>query len=275
MKRIQHVALFLLLGLLLGAIPVLADNRVVVIPLLGGKAKPIKHVVTVAKSGGDFTDPVAAVKSIDTRYGDVLVVMAPGVYELDKPLSVKPKIHVIGSGRDVTILTGSINSNISNDNYELVNVAGAASLENLTVSNTGTQAYSTGIRISRFGKVAQLSVRVSGAKTNYGIQSDGGSIENTLISVTGGDTAIGLQQGGKYGSINQVQVYIKGPAEARGVYFPSSFEDEYISNLDVWVKANGPSRGILIDHNTQAITLENVHVSAISTSATAYGISSI
>ena len=61
MKRI-----FCFLGMLLLLTPltVLAQTKVVVIPLFGDDAKPLKNIVTVAKANGNFADPVAAVNSI-------------------------------------------------------------------------------------------------------------------------------------------------------------------------------------------------------------------
>jgi len=46
-------------------IAVSAHNNVVVIPLLGDEVRPLQNVISVAKSNGDFTDPLAALASID------------------------------------------------------------------------------------------------------------------------------------------------------------------------------------------------------------------
>ncbi|MEM7561416.1 MAG: hypothetical protein AAF353_00060 [Pseudomonadota bacterium] len=64
-----------------------------VVPL-GGDSVPInlENIVTVAKDHGDFEDPVAAVDSISGK------------------IDLKPHLHLIGSGKRLTMLEGSFDA---------------------------------------------------------------------------------------------------------------------------------------------------------------------
>jgi hypothetical protein len=95
--------------------------------------------LVVARSGGDFTDPAAAVASIgDASAANPYVVrIMPGVYTLTTPLVMKAYVDIEGSGRNVTVLEGSITvpgANLS-DGPGLVNGANHAELRHLTVRN--------------------------------------------------------------------------------------------------------------------------------------------
>ena len=84
MKRIVIALVFLNLT----AFSSLAHNSVVVVPLI--TAKRLGNVVTVSHSGGDFTDPIAAVASItDASFTNPYVVMiGPGLYTLNQTLEM-------------------------------------------------------------------------------------------------------------------------------------------------------------------------------------------
>lgn len=93
------------------------------------------NVIVVAKSGGDFTDPVAAVNSITdvSASNPYLVKIMPGVYDINtNSLSMKEYVDVEGAGRDVTIITG----NYANE-FGVVNGINNSEIRDLTVRNTG------------------------------------------------------------------------------------------------------------------------------------------
>ncbi len=91
---------------LLAPLTVLAQSKVVVIPLFGDDAKPLKNIITVAKANGNFTDPVAAVNSIGDASANnpYLVVIGPGVYTVTQPLEMNEHVDIIGSGLRVSKL---------------------------------------------------------------------------------------------------------------------------------------------------------------------------
>lgn len=60
----------------------------------------MKNVVTIAKSGGRFTDVRAAIDSItdDGIHNQYLVLIGPGEYTVTNPIQLKPYVTVMGSG---------------------------------------------------------------------------------------------------------------------------------------------------------------------------------
>lgn len=64
------------------------------------------NVIVVAKSGGDFTDPVAAMESINdaSPSNPYLIKIMPGVYELASTIYVRANVDIEGSGEKSTIL---------------------------------------------------------------------------------------------------------------------------------------------------------------------------
>jgi hypothetical protein len=187
-------------------------------------------------------------------------------------LLVKPNIHVIGSGQDITTLSGSIGSSSFNSNYSgaLINVATGASLSSITIVNTGTNEYSTGIHASKFADLSQVTVRVSGADRNYGIWSDGGSIKNTTVSVRGGDYAYGMTLDGQYGSVDRVQVYVRDAGYNTGIHLPESSRVKKISNIGVIVHNRGT--GIFISNRSENLLLEQVNITNDSLTTPSTGI---
>ncbi|RUM36259.1 MAG: hypothetical protein DSY50_02870, partial [Desulfobulbus sp.] len=142
----------------------LAQNKVVVIPLSGGKTKPLKNIVTVAKANGDFTDLAAAVNSITdaSMENPYLVVIGPGIYSITSTLQMKPFVSIMGSGRDVTILSGAISSDsIDSNPPSLISLAYRTTLSDLTVSNGGDGQYNIAISTtssSNFVTVERLNI---------------------------------------------------------------------------------------------------------------------
>lgn len=125
-----------------------AHNRVVVIPLLGDDVKPLANVVTVAKSNGDFNNPAEALYSIKdaSESNPYLVIIAPGVYVIREPLSMKEFVNIAGSGVEVTKIvrqnSGSLPDSAGNirAEFDLKVVVGAnnAAIEDLTITANGS-----------------------------------------------------------------------------------------------------------------------------------------
>jgi pectin methylesterase-like acyl-CoA thioesterase len=135
----------------------------------------LKHVVTVSAQGGDFTDPVAAVNSIQdaTAARPYLVQIEPGVYTLTRTLVMKPFVTVAGSGRDTTTLTGAISTNSYDAASALVSGADNAALLDLTVENTGGGGVSIGLYNNRTSPAIQnVAVTASGGRFSYGVYNE-------------------------------------------------------------------------------------------------------
>lgn len=108
----------------------------------GRDAGKYARIIVVAKSGGDFTSPIAAMNSIKDasatkRY---LIYIAPGVYFLgETPLNFKSYVDVTGAGQDATTLTGS-----NADGLLRLDDHPRSILKDLTVSSGGPTVHVSG-----------------------------------------------------------------------------------------------------------------------------------
>jgi len=100
---------------------------------------PAKLVV-VAKSGGDYTSPIAAVNSITdaSATNPYLVKVMPGIYDLGTTwLQMKEYVDIEGSGRDNTVIKSSkVNVDFDTCTYGTVMMANNSSLRNIKIVNT-------------------------------------------------------------------------------------------------------------------------------------------
>ena len=199
--KISFIMMLLLTGILsIWLSPVAeAADRVVVIPMGGGK--PLQNVVTVAKSKGQFTDPVAAMNSITdaSAANPYLLYIGPGQYTLTTPLVMKPFVDVTGSGEQVTWLMGAISTTALNETSAIVKGANNAALSQLSVSNTGggqnsIGIFTTGLNVT--ARLQQLSVYAKGGAGNIGVLNDGSSPMmtglNMAVEGAGTQTSVGF-----------------------------------------------------------------------------------
>ena len=148
MKLAQSKRIFLMgfcVALLLPS-HVIAHKRVVVVPLFDEVAQA-KNVITVAKSGGDFSQIQNALSSIkdsskDNRY---LVLIAPGTFEVEETLLLPEWVSLVGSGTETTIVTGTVSGNSPTYSSAILKGASNTSVKNLSIYNEGYGTYSMGI----------------------------------------------------------------------------------------------------------------------------------
>ncbi len=186
---LARVLVLLGLGIALGAS---AHNKVVVVPLGGGEAQKLSNVVTVAKSNGDFSEPIAALNSITdaSESNPYLIVIAPGVYTLSGPLQMKEWVSIAGSGRYVTKLTGAISTSNTDSSSAVVSGANNASLSDISVENTGGSEISIAILSFDTSTILERVNALSsgGTSKSYGIRIDRNAaspiINNTMASAT-------------------------------------------------------------------------------------------
>jgi uncharacterized protein YodC (DUF2158 family) len=220
-------------------LPVFAADKVVVIPLFG-HGKPLKNVVTVAKSGGKFTDPVAAVSSITdaSENNPYLVVIAPGIYTLTQTLVMKPWVDITGSGENVTKLTGAISSGRVEESA-IVRGWSEAMLSDLTIVNVGGGHHS--IAVYAYGsyigdvKLQRITAIASGGSVNTGIRNEF-SMPNMLqvtAKASGGSISYGVFNG-QSGSPTMTQV----TAEASDGTFNCAIYNHYGCPFLTQVTAN-------------------------------------
>ncbi|HSM56867.1 MAG TPA: pectinesterase family protein [Candidatus Sulfomarinibacteraceae bacterium] len=102
-----------------------------------------ENVITVAKSGGDYTSVAQALNSISgssssNRY---LVQVMPGVYSETDLVEVKPYVHLRGSGPNATVVTSSRTGAGPNNSAATVDLADNGRVSDLTVRNESTTNY--------------------------------------------------------------------------------------------------------------------------------------
>jgi hypothetical protein len=145
-RNIQKVIVTLVCALIVVVNCAYAQNSVVVILLFGDEATPLQHVVTVSPSGRDSRDPVAALNSIVGTYQNhYLVLIGPGIYDLEEQLVMRRFVNVVGSGEGVTQLRGSIGHSDAGPDSALIIGSGYSPFSNLSVFNgTGPEGGAAG-----------------------------------------------------------------------------------------------------------------------------------
>lgn len=233
-----------------------AADKVVVIPLSG---KSMQNVVTVAKGGGRFTDPVAAMDSISdaSATNPYLLLIGPGQYTLTSTLVMKEYVDVAGSGENVTLLTGAFSNSGATTASAIVSGAKHTTISNLSIKNIGgSKTYSLGVynyyldistrmiqvNITATGGATSnmgvynvhspqlimqnVSAIASGSPVNYGIYNNSSSIiiTNSNVLVWGGTTNnYGIYNSGSTPVIEGCDVYAyNGDGGDYGVYNSSS-----------------------------------------------------
>lgn len=184
--------------LLFAPLTVLAQTKVVVIPLFGDDTKPLKNIITVAKANGNFTDPVAAVNSISdaSAANPYLVVIGPGVYTITQTLYMKQFVDIVGSGENVTKLTGAISTASKDASSTVISGANNSALSSLTVENTGGNTNSIAMwNYNASPTVSYVTLTASGGGYNYGVYSvsySSPTMSNVSITASGGTDSCGV-----------------------------------------------------------------------------------
>ncbi len=161
---------------------------------ISSQAFGVSNVITVAKSGGDFDNPLDAVNSIGdaSRKNPYIVSIAPGVYNLGStPLYMQSHVSLVGSGQKATYIVGAVDSAaiLPDQGPGLINGADASEIRQLTVINKydGTSAaihnYAASPHIAFVTAIGRGGVDSHGGGFKYGIWDDGGS-KSTLVHVT-------------------------------------------------------------------------------------------
>ena len=133
-----------------------------------GPAGPIAHysgVAVVAKSGGDYTDPVVAMNDIATWCGTpsaanpCLLRIMPGIYNIGSSyITLNSYVDIEGSGENTTKITGN-QSYFANG---VINVRANSTVRYLTVENTGGGENSIAIAVTSYGQFMNASAISSG-----------------------------------------------------------------------------------------------------------------
>lgn len=192
---------------------------------LSGKANRSSNVVIVAKSGGDFQDPIAAVDAISgaTAENPFVVKIMPGVYTLTRPLYLKPHVDIEGSGRKVTILTGVLDGQCGGmASFGLVNGTTSAEIRSVTIktSSPGECAVGVYVPMTDFDLSGVFSFSLedvdvfasSAAGYATAVHADGASIKVRRSGLHAGpaaQSAIGVVVNGAYIDLKDSEVTVQ------------------------------------------------------------------
>ncbi len=221
-----------------------------------GKGTPYQNVVIVAKSGGDFTSIQSAVNSISdaSKSNPYLIWVAPGVYS--EAVTLKPNLHLQGSGQGVTIITSTASSSSTPPTQASLVLASNVSLRDLTVQNTGTGMHNVGLMASN-GASDILVVDVEA-----GSQGNGSSGSNNYaIYLTGNGTRVTLQ------SVNALAE--NGNLDAIGLYVDSGVTVTLLNGSYTASSGSDHSAGI---SNLGTLEAEHITVSGADSPQLNYGI---
>lgn len=195
--------------------------------------KKYANVLVVAKSGGDFTDPVTAVNSItdSSATNPYLVKIMPGVYDIGAgTISMKPYVDVEGAGANVTVIAAR--------NFGVM-LSDDAELRSLTVEITN----------ATYSEVAAITG--SGGSLNYVtvLADDPGATVNGILLDRAGTT-----------TLNNVSVYASS-GMVWGIHITSGDAD--LHNVTVIAEGTGPSSQVdfgIWTENYGTVTMNNVDV---------------
>ena len=274
-QRFNYFIKFISIIFLLCACSIVqAHEKVVVVPLFGGHSKPLKNIITVAKANGDYSNPLAAVASINdaSATNPYLIIIAPGEYTLTEGLNMKEYVSITGSGENVTKLIGAISSEDLEITSAIVQLNFNSTLSNLTVKNTGGNFNSIGIigRGIHSCQLENVSIFVQGATKNYGIyNSSNVKMANIFIKVSGGTHGYGIVNTPFYNPIlNGVIISVVDTENAKGILNRTA--SPTISDVEIEATGSSSSYGI---YNTDRSTsvMSNITAFALG-SANSYGI---
>lgn len=235
-----------------------AADKVVVIPL--NSSKKLMNVVTVSAMGGDFTDPVAAVKSITnaTSANPYLVIIGPGNYSLTKTIVMKPYVSITGAGQQATKLIGAMSIETLDVSSTVIFGSDNASLSNLAVENTGGDVYSVAIYNDTNSTIIHdVTAYASGGERNYGIVNSNCSptIKNVTTSASGGTFSDGIFNKSSSPIITNVTASASlGGTSSAGVYNVDS--SPIMTDVSFYASGGTTNYGVVDWENSSSIISE-------------------
>jgi hypothetical protein len=150
----------------------------------------------VAKSGGDYTAPVAAMADITTWCGTpsatnpCLLKIMPGVYDIGaNSLQMQPYVDIEGSGENVTVISAAVTDTNWPPNIAAVIGANNAELRFITINNYGSGTIVIAVLSNAVSpKITNVTANASGGATSVGIGNFSSAttiIRNSYASASG------------------------------------------------------------------------------------------
>ncbi len=227
------------------------------------------NVIVVAKSGGDFDNPIDAINSITdaSRSNPYILSVSPGVYNLGTmPLYMKSHVSLVGSGQKATFIVGKVDSAVlaPDQGPGLINGADVSEIRHLTVINRN---FGTAHAIHNYGASSSLISHVTaiargggdssvGSAFKAGIWNDGGSrtvlehVTARALGIGGGSACLGLYNRDSVTRIHGSRLVANGGSINNGIAVGKG----RVLISDTHVLARNSSGGI---NNGIAVTSEN------------------
>jgi hypothetical protein len=274
MKRLSSGVFVMLLALLLAQTAWSADVVIKGDGRLTAKLSYNARVAIVALSGGDYTNPATAMTNYATwcpspsDTAPCLLKIMPGVYDIGtSSVAMQSYIDIEGSGENVTIIQGTVNSSSSG----VVNGAGSAEVRFLSIQNLGGAGHTNAIAVysnsAYYGfRLTNVTLHAEGADSNnYGYYNyySNSIMTNVTVEAMGGTTTYGVYNiHYSYPTMNNVDVTAQsGTSNNYGVY--NSHSGGTIKNSSITGHGGmtpGSSNGIYnINSSEQTISHSSVY----------------
>ncbi len=211
--------------------------------------RKIQNIVTVGKSGAQFTDVKKALDSITdaNSTNPYLIVVGPGRYEITETLELKPYISITGSGMYTTVLSGAISGNDTDDGA-IIATNGGSSISHLSIENRGgSESTAAGIyfkgdnpiapTIDGYYGISDVSVKVSGG-TYSAIGIENYDVDwherNLAIDVTNSALCYGIRNRGWISvTLSNIYIRVSNCSDENYGLYDDAIATSSLSDLDI------------------------------------------
>lgn len=200
--------------------------------------KKMENVVTVAKSGGNYSSLKKALETITdaSEENPYVIYIAPGDYTEQGVIGMKSFVNIIGSGKENTIIR-------SEEAYATFIGANDTTLSNLSIINESPALDTYGVyNVSTSPILRNISITVSGG-TNKRVGIYNGtssmSINNVDITVSGGTAAFGIMNNNVSQIIENSEITVSGASSGNYGIYSSSSNDPSLTFINNEIEVSG------------------------------------
>lgn len=189
--------------------------------------KKYDRVAVVAKSGGDYTSPLAAMADRSSwctpnpyAGAPCLLKIMPGVYDIEGgTLVMQEWVDIEGSGELATVITGTASTDAFPPGVVLQG-ANNAEVRFLSVKNTGANFICAIANLSASPRMTFVTAEASGPVRAYGVRNDTAApaMTNLTVKATGGLYGYGINNVNSAPTMTNVTVSGTGATIGIGVY---------------------------------------------------------
>jgi hypothetical protein len=281
----------------------LVDNSVTTGKLGNDSVTPGKiafygRVAIVAISGGDYANPAAAMTDYSSWCGSpsaanpCLLKLMPGVYNIGtSSVIMQPYIDIEGSGENVTVIQGSIDSasagvvtgannaqlrflTVTNSNsgnaVAIYNNATSPAITFVTANATGNVSYGIVNTASSAPNIKLVTINSTGTSTAYGVKSTSSSPIIYYVTITASAaSAYGIyNESSTAGEIHHLTINATGTGNAYGLYNNSSSIPD-TRHITIYATANG-GNAYGVYNSSSSPDLKHVEANAAGSTAYCY-----